>query len=83
MISPAGSFMVPNELRDDPSRDPDDDDLAVDRRARLLFSFSEENSEDLVGDSDSRRGTGLDDDDLTSVFNDGAGETVLACFTGG
>ena len=75
--------MVPNELRDDPSRDPEDDDLAVDRRARLFLSFSEDISEDLAGDSDSRRGTGLDDDDLISVFNDGAEETVLACLTGG
>lgn len=35
----------------------------------------------MVGDSESRRGEGLDDDDLSSVCDDGADEAVLACLT--
>ena len=81
MISPAESFMVAKEPRDDPSRHTRDVDLEVERRARVPLDFSEEECGVFDGEDECRRSDVLEDGDRSSRFDDGAEEAILACST--
>lgn len=81
MTSPAESFIVPTEARDDASREPKDMDLELALRFELPLDLSTSDGETGVldcGDERRGRGCGLDEAECRSVV-EGAEEVVLVC----
>jgi hypothetical protein len=79
VISPAGSFIVPDDARDGPSRALPDATLEVDRRLAAPLGFSTGTGSGLAVNDDCRRCEGLDDAKFGSGYVDGADTAVLGC----